>query len=193
MSSLIKTLNIFPTERTLINRERARAGYQARACLPAQLPPAPADLPNRLELVPSWPAAAGSCPGRQLGSRSPGQAPPPPPPRGMDGCGAPSPATPPPPVPWEQGLPCLLCRHTGMPKAPAHALSTPHRTCAPRWLQVLPYLLSKLAAELPIGALFPALFAAITYPATGLNPRLHRWGWLGWLAGCLCQGWALPT
>lgn len=39
---------------------------------------------------------------------------------------------------------------------------------------VLPYLLSKLAAELPIGALFPALFGAVVYPATGLNPRLSR-------------------
>ena len=35
---------------------------------------------------------------------------------------------------------------------------------------MLPYLLSKLAAELPIGALFPVLFAALVYPATGLRP-----------------------
>jgi len=39
---------------------------------------------------------------------------------------------------------------------------------------VLPYLLSKLAAELPIGALFPALFGAVVYPATGLNPKFSR-------------------
>lgn len=39
---------------------------------------------------------------------------------------------------------------------------------------VLPYLLSKLAAELPVGALFPALFACIVYPATGLNPKPRR-------------------
>ncbi|EFN58398.1 hypothetical protein CHLNCDRAFT_56833 [Chlorella variabilis] len=39
---------------------------------------------------------------------------------------------------------------------------------------VLPYLLSKLAAELPVGALFPALFACLVYPATGLNPRPNR-------------------
>ncbi|PSC72649.1 ABC transporter G family member 7 isoform A [Micractinium conductrix] len=39
---------------------------------------------------------------------------------------------------------------------------------------VLPYLLSKLAAELPIGALFPALFACLVYPATGLNPKPQR-------------------
>jgi ABC-type multidrug transport system permease subunit len=39
---------------------------------------------------------------------------------------------------------------------------------------VLPYLVSKLAAELPIGAIFPALFGAVVYPATGLNPRLSR-------------------
>ena len=39
---------------------------------------------------------------------------------------------------------------------------------------VLPYLLSKLAAELPIGAVFPAIFGAAVYPATGLNPKLSR-------------------
>ncbi|KAL4853430.1 ABC transporter G family member 7 [Chlorella vulgaris] len=39
---------------------------------------------------------------------------------------------------------------------------------------VLPYLLSKLAAELPLGAAFPALFACLVYPATGLNPRPAR-------------------
>lgn len=38
---------------------------------------------------------------------------------------------------------------------------------------VLPYFLSKLAAELPIGAVFPALFATLVYPTTGLrgSPR----------------------
>ncbi|KAL6779156.1 hypothetical protein ACKKBF_B18545 [Auxenochlorella protothecoides x Auxenochlorella symbiontica] len=40
----------------------------------------------------------------------------------------------------------------------------------PAW----PYLLSKLAAELPVGALFPALFGCIVYPATGLNPSMAR-------------------
>ena len=35
-------------------------------------------------------------------------------------------------------------------------------------------MLAKLAAELPIGALFPAAFAALVYPATGLNPRPKR-------------------
>ena len=39
---------------------------------------------------------------------------------------------------------------------------------------ILPYLISKLAAELPIGAVFPALFGAVVYPATGLNPRISR-------------------
>lgn len=34
---------------------------------------------------------------------------------------------------------------------------------------VLPYLLSKLAAELPIGAIFPAIFAGLVYPTTGLR------------------------
>ena len=37
-----------------------------------------------------------------------------------------------------------------------------------------PYFLSKLAAESPIGALFPLLFAAIVYPAAGLHPKLSR-------------------
>lgn len=31
---------------------------------------------------------------------------------------------------------------------------------------VLPYLLAKLAAEVPVGAIFPAIFASIVYPAT---------------------------
>ena len=40
--------------------------------------------------------------------------------------------------------------------------------------QLLPYLLSKLAAELPISAIFPALFASAVYPATGLHPKVTR-------------------
>ena len=39
---------------------------------------------------------------------------------------------------------------------------------------VLPYLASKLAAELPVGALFSALFGAIVYPCTGLHPSPAR-------------------
>jgi hypothetical protein len=39
---------------------------------------------------------------------------------------------------------------------------------------VLPYFVSKLAAESPIGAIFPLLFGSIVYPACGLNPRLDR-------------------
>ena len=35
---------------------------------------------------------------------------------------------------------------------------------------VVSYFASKLAAELPIGALFPALFGAVVYPCTGLAP-----------------------
>jgi hypothetical protein len=38
----------------------------------------------------------------------------------------------------------------------------------------LPYLGAKLAAELPVGALFPALFGALVYPATGLNAKPAR-------------------
>ncbi|BDA42587.1 Protein white [Coccomyxa sp. Obi] len=37
-----------------------------------------------------------------------------------------------------------------------------------------PYFAAKLAAESPIGALFPLLFAAIVYPATGLHPKMSR-------------------
>ena len=39
-----------------------------------------------------------------------------------------------------------------------------------------PYFLAKLTAESPIGALFPLLFGAIVYPATGLHPKLSRCG-----------------
>lgn len=34
-----------------------------------------------------------------------------------------------------------------------------------------PYFLSKLAAELPVTAIFPILFGAIMYPMTGLQVR----------------------
>lgn len=37
-----------------------------------------------------------------------------------------------------------------------------------------PYLLSKLLAEIPIGAAFPLMFGAILYPMAGLNPSLSR-------------------
>lgn len=40
--------------------------------------------------------------------------------------------------------------------------------------QTMPYLLAKLAAELPMSALFPAIFGAIVYPLTGLNPKPSR-------------------
>lgn len=36
------------------------------------------------------------------------------------------------------------------------------------------YLLAKLAAEAPVSALFPALFATVVYPATGLHPSPVR-------------------
>ncbi|KAK9792241.1 hypothetical protein WJX73_003742 [Symbiochloris irregularis] len=39
---------------------------------------------------------------------------------------------------------------------------------------VTPYFLAKLAAESPIGALFPLLFGSIVYPAAGLNQKLSR-------------------
>lgn len=37
---------------------------------------------------------------------------------------------------------------------------------------VMPYLLSKLAAELPVGALFPAVFGSVVYPMTGLRSNV---------------------
>ena len=33
------------------------------------------------------------------------------------------------------------------------------------------YLAAKLAAELPVGAVFPLLFGLLTYPLCGLNPK----------------------
>ncbi|KAJ0962755.1 hypothetical protein J5N97_027877 [Dioscorea zingiberensis] len=39
-----------------------------------------------------------------------------------------------------------------------------------------PYLLSKLVAEIPIGAAFPLLFGTILYPMARLNPSLSRFG-----------------
>jgi hypothetical protein len=42
---------------------------------------------------------------------------------------------------------------------------------------VAPYFVSKLAAESPIGALFPLLFAAIVYPSARLHPKLSRCVW----------------
>ncbi|KAK9823842.1 hypothetical protein WJX72_005871 [[Myrmecia] bisecta] len=41
---------------------------------------------------------------------------------------------------------------------------------------VLPYFVSKLVAESPIGAMFPLLFASIVYPAARLNPSPARFG-----------------
>jgi len=39
-----------------------------------------------------------------------------------------------------------------------------------------PYLLAKLAAELPISAVFPLLFGAVEYPMCGLNKSLPKFG-----------------
>lgn len=41
---------------------------------------------------------------------------------------------------------------------------------------VLPYFLAKIMAEVPIGALFPAVFGLIVYPMCGLNPNPRRFG-----------------
>jgi len=40
--------------------------------------------------------------------------------------------------------------------------------------EVGPYFGAKLAAESPIGAVFPLLFGCLLYPTTGLNPKLSR-------------------
>ena len=37
-----------------------------------------------------------------------------------------------------------------------------------------PYFLAKLLAELPVGALFPAVFGTLVYPTTGLHPKWSR-------------------
>ncbi|EOY00906.1 ABC-2 type transporter family protein isoform 2 [Theobroma cacao] len=39
-----------------------------------------------------------------------------------------------------------------------------------------PYLLSKLIAEIPVGAAFPLMFGAVLYPMTRLHPTLSRFG-----------------
>lgn len=41
---------------------------------------------------------------------------------------------------------------------------------------VFPYFLAKLLAEVPIGALFPAVFGLVVYPMCGLNPDPRRFG-----------------
>jgi len=41
---------------------------------------------------------------------------------------------------------------------------------------VFPYLVAKLAAELPVGAIFPAMFGSILYPSAGLNAKISRFG-----------------
>lgn len=37
-----------------------------------------------------------------------------------------------------------------------------------------PYFLAKLLAELPVGALFPAVFGTLVYPTTGLHRKWTR-------------------
>ncbi|GLT69864.1 hypothetical protein SLA2020_419800 [Shorea laevis] len=39
-----------------------------------------------------------------------------------------------------------------------------------------PYLLSKLLAEIPVGAAFPLMFGAVLYPMARLHPTLSRFG-----------------
>lgn len=54
---------------------------------------------------------------------------------------------------------------------------------------VAPYFLAKLAAELPIGALFPLLFGSLVYPAAGLNklPSRYHLPWHELRAPCALQ------
>ncbi len=73
------------------------------------------------------------------------------------------------PTSFAQRLLSLYARPVA-PHPPTPTTPTP----PPPSYGVLPYLLSKLAAELPVGALFPALFACLVYPATGLNPTPRR-------------------
>ena len=42
------------------------------------------------------------------------------------------------------------------------------------YYDVAPYFGAKLAAESPIGAVFPLLFGALLYPTTGLHPKASR-------------------
>ncbi|XP_057509317.1 ABC transporter G family member 7-like isoform X2 [Actinidia eriantha] len=50
------------------------------------------------------------------------------------------------------------------------------RECAKGSYALGPYLLSKLLAEIPIGAAFPLLFGTILYPMTHLHPTFSRFG-----------------
>lgn len=50
-----------------------------------------------------------------------------------------------------------------------------------------PYLLSKLLAEIPIGAAFPLVFGAILYPMARLNPSVSRSGPGHSVIGCQNQ------
>ena len=43
-----------------------------------------------------------------------------------------------------------------------------------RSYDVGPYFLAKLLAELPVGALFPAVFGSLVYPTTGLHRKWSR-------------------
>jgi len=53
---------------------------------------------------------------------------------------------------------------------------------------VLPYLCAKLLAELPVGALFPAAFGALVYPACGLARGARRF--LAFLGVCTLESFA---
>ena len=51
----------------------------------------------------------------------------------------------------------------------------PWSTCSTlQAYHVLPYFAAKLAAELPVGAIFPLLFGVVVYPMAGLNPKPSR-------------------
>ena len=114
MSSLVKTLNVFPRERTIVTRERSK---KARDAL-----------------------LTHNCLGPREGHR--GQ----------------------------------ITHSDVMTAAQAYPLDNGQSvavTCMQAY-DVLPYFGAKLAAELPVGAVFPLLFGAVVYPLTGLNPRPSR-------------------
>ncbi|XP_042505533.1 ABC transporter G family member 7-like [Macadamia integrifolia] len=50
------------------------------------------------------------------------------------------------------------------------------RECAKRSYALGPYLLSKLLAEIPVGAAFPLIFGTVLYPMARLHPTLSSFG-----------------
>lgn len=47
---------------------------------------------------------------------------------------------------------------------------------------VLPYVLSKIIAELPLTALFPSISGVVMYKMTGLHPKRDRYASIGFFS-----------